>query len=416
MITVDELRDLQVRFEEVRTSDKPRYRELEKIRREFVSRFPSKRIALLSLDQYVEGKSSKESFCYWVEWKTSGLGRIQGSPSIKFGVFFSPKANRYQFTSKFKDEHTAVKFMRDQIVRLLEAGRAGDLNTIRRIEISPMFKGKILFLYYPDRFLNVLSEKHVDHFLRETGLVVPSDDFDVLAKREFLHRFKADDEVMSKWTTNEFMRFLYYTWPPPPKASKVSPVLRKYVEAANFPLPQKTKAEFISFELGRGSDSGNQTRELKTGAFDFDAQNQRNKRIGDQGEEVVYWSERRWLEDQGRKDLALRVEPAYKNDPGAGYDIKSFELDDRPKYIEVKSTTGRPPVDASDVPFYLSAREYEQAQKLPNFYLFIVFDVKSLHPKIWRIPEPAKLVPEFLVLKTSIYRATVTTSVPKTAT
>jgi len=42
---------------------------------------------------------------------------------------------------------------------LLEAGRANNLEAIRQIEISPMFKGKILFLYYPERYLNVFSEE-----------------------------------------------------------------------------------------------------------------------------------------------------------------------------------------------------------------------------------------------------------------
>jgi hypothetical protein len=147
MITEDQLRMLQARFEPERQADQSYYRKLEKLRREFVSKFPLSRIPLLSLDEYVEGKGSKTSFCYWVEWKTSELGCIQGSNASKFGVFFDKKVNRYKVTAKFKSESVAIKFLRGQIVRLLEAGRANNLEVIRQIEISPMFKGKILFLY-----------------------------------------------------------------------------------------------------------------------------------------------------------------------------------------------------------------------------------------------------------------------------
>ena len=67
MITEDELRVLQTRFETERQANQSHYRELEKLRRKFVSKFPLSRIPLLSLDDYVEGKGSKDSFSYWVE-------------------------------------------------------------------------------------------------------------------------------------------------------------------------------------------------------------------------------------------------------------------------------------------------------------------------------------------------------------
>ena len=95
------------------------------------------------------------------------------------------------------------------------------------------------------------------------------------------------------------------------------------------------------------------------------------------------------------------------------YDIKSFELDGTPKYIEVKSTTSKPPAQNGGVCFYISAGEFEQAQKLPNYYFFIVFDVKSANPKIWRIRDPAKLKPGLLLLQPSAYYATMTAAAPK---
>jgi len=414
MITEDEIRILQAKFEPERQANQSQYRELEKLRQKFVSKFPLGRIPLLTLDDYVEGKGSKESFCYWVEWKTSELGRIQGSNSSKFGVLFSKKAQRYEFTKKFESEGSAIVYLLEQIVRLLKAGHTNNLEAIRQIEISPMFKGKILYLYYPERFLNIFSEDHIDHFLREAGLAVPGQDLDVLAKRELLLTFKAGDEVMSKWTTNEFMRFLYDAWRPLPKSSNVPAALQKYVDAENFPPARSTRSEFISFAPGNVSDSSKRGKHQRhSGVIDFEKQNRRNKRIGDQGEDVVYWAERKWLETNGRDDLAQNVEAICRKDAGAGYDVKSFELDGALKYIEVKATLSKPPAPSGGVRFYLSAKEFEQAQKLSNYYLFVVFDVKSENPKIWRIRDPAKLKPDYLLLQPSAYYATLTAATPK---
>jgi hypothetical protein len=113
--------------------------------------------------------------------------------------------------------------------------------------------------------------------------------------------------------------------------------------------------------------------------------------------------------------LAQKVEAICRKDPGAGYDVKSFELDGKLKYIEVKATTSKPPTQSGGVRFHISAREFDQAQKLPNYYLFIVFDVKSENPKIWRIPNPAKLTPNLLFLQPSAYYATLRAAAPKKA-
>jgi phage regulator Rha-like protein len=73
MIAEDELRIRQARFEPVRQANQSHYRELEKLRREFVSKFPPSRIPLLSLDDYVEGKGSKDSFFQVTADKFAGL-------------------------------------------------------------------------------------------------------------------------------------------------------------------------------------------------------------------------------------------------------------------------------------------------------------------------------------------------------
>ena len=176
----------------------------------------------------------------------------------------------------------------------------------------------------------------------------------------------------------------------------------------NLPLPEETDPEFISLKPGNVMESSEKTSSKKTGTIDFEQKNRRNKLIGNQGEDVVYLVEKRELRRKGKSDLANKVKPVYKSDDSAGYDILSFELDGTPKQIEVKSTAARPPNPNSSFGFYLSSNEYEQARTLANFYLYIVFDVKSKKPKIWRIKNPAGLEPKRLNLKPTTYFATLT--------
>ena len=86
---------------------------------------------------------------------------------------------------------------------------------------------------------------------------------------------------------------------------------------------------------------------------DWSALNQKGAVTGMKGEDVALAIEQEYLRSVGRKDLADRVSNhAQTKGDGLGYDILSFFVDGREKYIEVKSTTG--PLKTS---FYLSKNE-----------------------------------------------------------
>ena len=237
MITEVELRVKRDEFDLKRQEPEERsgYREREQLQREFVSKFPQDRIPLLSFDDYVEGKPTKEgkinrdTFCYWVEVQTTKLGQIKGSNASKFGVFFDKETEQNKFTKifkSFKSDSAAFEFLRGQIVRLIEAGRTKNYDVIREIDISPMFKGKILSLYHPEQYLNIFSKAYIDYFLGEIGLSVPNGCKDVLDKRELLFAFKSNDEIMSKWTMYEYTNFLYVACGSP--KTQIPEALRKY--------------------------------------------------------------------------------------------------------------------------------------------------------------------------------------------
>jgi hypothetical protein len=87
--------------------------------------------------------------------------------------------------------------------------------------------------------------------------------------------------------------------------------------------------------------------------FDVAERDARNRALGRAGEERIVLHERSSLVAAGRDDLAKRVRWVSEEDgDGAGYDIASFEMDGRPRLIEVKTTHGW-----ERTPFHISRNE-----------------------------------------------------------
>jgi hypothetical protein len=105
--------------------------------------------------------------------------------------------------------------------------------------------------------------------------------------------------------------------------------------------------------------------------LDYAARDERNRKLGRAGEEWVLGYERDRLRRLGRGDLAAGVDwTADRLGDGAGYDIQSFEVDESPRYIEVKTTNG-----GALTPFVVSRNEVEFSRtQSAAFYLYRMFD------------------------------------------
>lgn len=106
--------------------------------------------------------------------------------------------------------------------------------------------------------------------------------------------------------------------------------------------------------------------------LDFVRRDAENRRLGRMGEEWVLEFEQRRLHDEAKRpDLARQVEwIADTRGDGAGYDIASFNADDTPRLIEVK-TTGL----GKHFPFMVTANEVRVSERRAGqFALYRVFD------------------------------------------
>ncbi len=101
--------------------------------------------------------------------------------------------------------------------------------------------------------------------------------------------------------------------------------------------------------------------------IDYDAENKSYKEIGDEGEKLVISFEKKTLFENGLEDLSNQVK---KVKDGKGYDVLSFDIGKKVKYIEVKTTTG-----IKTRPFRMSDNEWQFMLQHPeNYHLYRVYD------------------------------------------
>lgn len=110
----------------------------------------------------------------------------------------------------------------------------------------------------------------------------------------------------------------------------------------------------------------------------------RNRKLGRDGEELVFHYERQKLQQLERPDLARKIKWISEElGDGAGYDILSSDAKGKERLIEVKTTVG---VDIT--PFYITRNELSLAVERPDaFRLCRVFDFTA-HPRMFELTPP----------------------------
>ena len=370
-----------------------------KAREAFVEDFTLKRIAMMSLDEYVIGRGDKSSFCYRIERELGPLGHITGQPSNKFGVWYSKQNGDYKAEPRFGDDISeAFGLVKDYIIELIEAGSREDFDTIIKNPISAMFKGKILSTYFPETYLNIFSKAHLKHYLIALNLdTIDLMQQDPVIMRQALVDFKNSDQDMKHWKMDMFAAFLWSHYPGAPINPEETAVKWPWLKKPEF--PQIGKIKFVELKLA--SDAGGSYGEPKATSSkspDYEAEAASAKELGDRGEHIVMEAEiERLMNERGisKMKASKLVKHVSRESDSYGYDILSVNPDNSPRYIEVKATQGK----VGDMTFYYTANELATAKKYSKaYYLYIVYEITSKKPKIWILQNPflkdeLKLVP-----------------------
>jgi len=202
-----------------------------------------------------------------------------------------------------------------------------------------------------------------------------------------------------------YFQWQILSWPPPSEflerigLNLLPTAIDVESDAADVLTSTITVVDPPSREVARVGVTTREFRQHKTP--DYAAQDQRNRQLGRQGEVSVLEYERKRLCDGGRGDLAQQVTHVSDIEgDGAGYDIRSFELDGRVRFIEVKTTKG-----GAATSFFLSANEVAFSERHADSYvLYRLFDYGSSE----RPPRMFKLSGDIrgaVSLSAAVYRA-----------
>jgi signal peptidase I len=227
--------------------------------------------------------------------------------------------------------------------------------------------------------------------------------------RRLLLNFKNEDEVMTGWSTFEFGCFLYEEIGYPLRKRDVPKESRQYYEfEEDYPNIGDVNPLFLEINIHSDiiSDSESIATKRIPKKIDFEKQNNSFRVIGTRGEEIVLKAEKDYLRSIEKRNLIKKVIRVSKDDDSLGYDILSFDENGIKKYIEVKSTKASP---GTEISFILSSNQYMKAKELNNYYLYLVFDVKTMNPRIWKIKNPLSYENKGLSLIPSQYKATIIT-------
>lgn len=150
---------------------------------------------------------------------------------------------------------------------------------------------------------------------------------------------------------------------------------------------------FISADENEYEDITSQTNSLFA-AMLSNAADLRTKDIGDIGESMIHSHECQRVKNGGREDLIhliKRIPTQY----AVGYDIQSVELDERKRYIEVKTTVSLKPLHFNKV--HLTPNEWSTANTNRDRYFIYRLMISKNEKKLFLIQDPVGLYKRDLI-------------------
>lgn len=109
------------------------------------------------------------------------------------------------------------------------------------------------------------------------------------------------------------------------------------------------------------------------------------KDIGDMGESLVHGHEYERVKIGGREDLVHLIK-RIPTQFAVGYDIQSVELDERKRYIEVKTTISSKPLHFNK--FHLTTNEWTTAETMKDRYFVYRLMISKSDRKLYIIQDP----------------------------
>lgn len=365
------------------------------IQLEFVKKFNIKKIMEMDLDEYVIGKakvdtSGSDSFCYVLERQLKELGSMLGATSSKFGIWYAPEEREYKIAKKYGDNiDTVFNTIKSEICNLIAAGLNDDYEKMNKSLLSPMFRGKILATYFPDKYIPIFDEEDIDIFLNLLDINYDVHEIDTIEKKKILLKeYKDNNDLLNKYSDYYFMRLLYYVFK---RETKERHTVNGEIDY---------NIQFVDFNY-LGSHEYEKKNVYRSRETDYERISRNKKDIGNRGENAVLNYEKKHLNELGLPELAKKVELS-END-AIGYDVISYNPDGTEKHIEVKTNSGQ---SNKLLDFYLTDNEFQIMKSDPSYNIYYLFSIKK-DPKIHVINKEVLEKNKDLYLKPVLYKVAI---------
>ncbi len=181
----------------------------DRVRNEFLKRFPVSSLRQLTPEAYAIGRSNQDNFCWWIERGLPRLGRYAPGKSPHYYIYWSKKDGGYKMSGKLlsgaKDAEEGMERLAAVLADVVEQKdvHKGDAY------IGDSFLLKILNTYYPDEFFPINGREALDAALSLFGF--NGKNLSKLEKNKKLNELfqQKKAQLKSGATTFAFMRFLF---------------------------------------------------------------------------------------------------------------------------------------------------------------------------------------------------------------
>ncbi len=181
----------------------------------FLKEWSIERLENMNLEQYTN-LDRDTAFVYWLESKTQHTGSIFGGSAYKFGIFRRADTLRkvdegvslsdgtygwYRYLGNEREE--VWRKVKQNIVQIVKLSADGNFSQIDNVEMGPVVKWKIAFLYNPENLIPIYKPEMLQIAANSFGLK-KSDKTSVSELQNFLMKQKPEDV-----TTLEFAQKLW---------------------------------------------------------------------------------------------------------------------------------------------------------------------------------------------------------------
>ncbi|RYF87474.1 MAG: hypothetical protein EON98_00260 [Chitinophagaceae bacterium] len=184
---------------------------------QFLNTHPLGSLREMSIEKYAD-LEDHNSFCYWLEYGSKGLGQIGGMPLTKFGLW-KPKSRKdfdemyesdstYAWNAKYGNNRaTAFKKIINIVADIANAAYEGDWDQVESIDFHSVAKWKVAFLYSEKRIFPV--------YTREGLLSIASglkgrfpENTSILTLQEYIIDKKPEDVDMLDYATSLWQHYV----------------------------------------------------------------------------------------------------------------------------------------------------------------------------------------------------------------